>query len=408
MKKPVFLLVLMFCVLISVSISANITMWTTYAQHLPEYEALMEIVNGYENASGNKVTVSIIPDLTDLDTKLRVAAPSGVGPDIICTAPHDSIGKWAEQRILKPLETIMMTELEGFFPSTIQAVTYEGHVYGLPYSVESVGLVYNTDLVPEAPETFEDIVEICKDMNSKGKYGLVFPAAEPYHMYSVLRGFGGYIFGWKDNSYDINDIGIGNEGAIKAVEYLKSMLDDGLIPAECFDRVSQHQFSTGTFEEGKAALQINGPWVSNGLKDAGINFSVALIPVLPNGNYGSPFLGVQYIGLSNFGRNQKDALELAKEFINKDNMTAFALKTGRAPTRFEVLESAEIQEDEIIKAWSEQAKYGEPMPNIPEMGTVWTAWTDALPLIYSGKQTAENTMEELADIIKNKILLMRK
>ena len=39
----------------------------------------------------------------------------------------------------------------------IQAVTYDGKTYGLPYAIENIALVRNTDLVPEAPATFEDV-----------------------------------------------------------------------------------------------------------------------------------------------------------------------------------------------------------------------------------------------------------
>ncbi len=39
----------------------------------------------------------------------------------------------------------------------IEAFTYDGALYGVPYAIENIALVRNVDLVPEAPATFEDL-----------------------------------------------------------------------------------------------------------------------------------------------------------------------------------------------------------------------------------------------------------
>jgi len=40
------------------------------------------------------------------------------------------------------------------------------------------------------------------------------------------------------------------------------------------------------------------------------------------------------------------------------------------------------------------------MPAIPEMASVWTAWSNALELIWSGKQTPQQALDEaVAQII---------
>ena len=35
--------------------------------------------------------------------------------------------------------------------------TYEEQIYGVPYATENIALIRNTDLVPEAPATFEEM-----------------------------------------------------------------------------------------------------------------------------------------------------------------------------------------------------------------------------------------------------------
>jgi arabinogalactan oligomer/maltooligosaccharide transport system substrate-binding protein len=288
------------------------------------------------------------------------------------------------------------------------AVTYNGKPYGIPLSVESVGLVYNKALVEKAPETFDEVLDIIEQYENSDTYGLVFPAAEPYHMYGILKGFGGYIFGWKDDQYDVYDIGMNNEGAVEAVNYLKSFFDNGYFPESMRDRSSQHAFSTGTFEQGKAALQINGPWVIANLEKLGIDYGISVIPMLPNGEYPQPFLGVQFVGINNYSSNKEAALKLAEYITSKSNMAQFALDTHLTPTRSDVLETEDVKSNEQISAWARQAELGNPMPNIPEMSSVWSVWSDALQIVYLGKENAEDTMQQLSDAITEKIEIMRK
>src|SRR6056297_3361481 len=406
MKKIVLALLLSLLV-VSFCFSANtLKVWTVYKPEMASYKALETIINEFENLEGITVELVSIPDQTDMDTKMQMAAPAGMGPDVIATMPHDIIGKWANQGLLMGFEG-----LEGFdvfFDSTKRAVTYEGKVYGYPLSVESVGLVYNKAFVERAPETFDDVVTIIETYQGTDIYGLVFPAAEPYHMYGILKGFGGYIFGWDNNEFDVYDIGMGSEGAIKAMKYLKSFFDNGEFPDAMRDRSSQHGFSTGTFEEGKAALQINGPWVTTNLQSLGIEYGVSVIPMLPNGEYPQPFLGVQFVGISEYSNNKEEAMKLAEFITSKENMIEYALETQLTPTRKDVLASEEVQTDVMISAWARQAELGNPMPNIPEMSSVWSAWSDALQIIYFDKAPIKDTLTQLSETIKEKIEIMRK
>jgi len=406
MKK--ILLALLICLLVvSVGFSAKtLKVWTVYKPEMSAYQALSGIIKEFEEVEGITVELVSIPDQTDMDTKMQMAAPAGMGPDVIATMPHDIIGKWANQGLLMSFED--GEAFEAFFDSTKQAVTYGRKMYGYPLSVESVGLVYNKAFVDEAPETFDDVIAIIQKYEDTDVYGLVFPAAEPYHMYGILKGFGGYIFGWKNNEYDVYDIGMGNEGSVQAISFLKSFFEKGYFPNAMRDRSSQHGFSTGTFEEGKAALQINGPWVTTNLESLGIDYGVSVIPMLPNGEYPQPFLGVQFVGVSDYSNQKEAAVKLAEFITSKDNMVDYALETQLTPTRKDVLESEAVQSDVMISAWARQAELGNPMPNIPEMSSVWSAWSDALQIIYSDKAPLEETLKELSETIKEKIEIMRK
>ena len=45
-----------------------------------------------------------------------------------------------------------------FAETAIQAMTYDGKVYGVPYSIENVALVRNADLVAEPASTYDEVI----------------------------------------------------------------------------------------------------------------------------------------------------------------------------------------------------------------------------------------------------------
>jgi arabinogalactan oligomer/maltooligosaccharide transport system substrate-binding protein len=61
---------------------------------------------------------------------------------ILSHFPHDNIGDTVLKGLIRPVE--LKENLKGqYSASAIQAMTYEGKLYGLPKATESVALIYN-------------------------------------------------------------------------------------------------------------------------------------------------------------------------------------------------------------------------------------------------------------------------
>ena len=137
-------------------------------------------------------------------------------------------------------------------------------------------------------------------------------------------------------------------------------------------------------EEGQLAITINGPWREAPLKKAGINYGVAKLPTLPNGEPMRPFLGVQCWAASSYSEN----LEAALDFISFATGTTSVVEQYKgflkAPVRQSVLAAPEVAENPNIPTWAAQAAEGTPMPNVPAMTQVWKPWGDAMDAIIPG------------------------
>jgi len=112
--------------------------------------------------------------------------------------------------------------------------------------------------------------------------------------------------------------------------------------------------------------------------DAGLNFAIAPIPAGPNGDPGRPFVGVQAFMINSFSENQAVAQAFLTEFVgSEDVQLALYDKGQRMPA---LLSAQEKVDDPYQAAMAEAAVVGQPMPAIPAMSAVWSAWGDAITL----------------------------
>jgi hypothetical protein len=75
-------------------------------------------------------------------------------------------------------------------------------------------------------------------------------------------------------------------------------------------------------------------------------------------------------------------------------------ETGLRPSAF--ISVLEKTEDADLLAMG-QITNAMPMPNIPEMGSVWTAWNNGITLAVTGEQTAEESMTDAATQVRDLI-----
>lgn len=333
----------------------------------------------------------------DIKPKFLTAAPEGQGADIIVGA-HDWVGELVANGLLEPIPSF--AELNQFFESGLGAFSYGGRLYGLPYALEAIALIYNKDYIPAAPKTVEEMIKIAKQIDAefaREVRGLVFPVTTFYYAVPFIFGYGGYVFKDTPTGLNVKDIGLANEGAIKGARLIKRFVDEKII-----DPADNYQIMDSMFKEGKAAMIINGPWAIKDYRDAGIDYGVALIPDMEPGLVAKPFVGVQGFMVNSKSANKLLALEFLTNFIAKrDTMYRLYLADPRLPARKDVLEL--VKDNPDVVAFTLSAGNGIPMPNVPQMGFVWGAMDDALNLIVNGKATPEEAMKNAVERIKAQI-----
>ena len=224
----VLLLALLVSVPVLASVPGELLIWCD-SERAP---VLREVAVRFVSEYGITVRIQELP-FGDIRDNLAIVAPTGEGPDIIVGA-HDWLGQLVTDGLIDPIDIADESE---FLTSGLEAFTWGGQRYGIPYAIEAIGFVYNKDLAGEDGfQTFEELIEVGRKLKAEGKYALVMPQPDPYHTFPFFSILGGYVFGM-DAEAVLNplDVGLANEGAVEGFELFKYLLDEGILARYPYD-----------------------------------------------------------------------------------------------------------------------------------------------------------------------------
>ncbi|PIF14933.1 maltose/maltodextrin transport system substrate-binding protein [Candidatus Pantoea floridensis] len=347
------------------------------------YNGLAEVGKKFEQETGIKVTVEH-PD--KMEEKYPQVAATGDGPDIIFWA-HDRFGGYAQSGLLAEISPDA-TFQQKIFPFTWDAVRFNGKLIGYPISVESLSLIYNKDLLPEPPKSWEEIAALDKKMRAQGKSAMMFNLQEPYFTWPLLAAGGAYAFKLNDGRYDVKDTGVDNAGAKAGMTFLVDQ-----VKAKTLNADTDYSIAEAAFNKGQTAMTINGPWAWSNIDKSKINYGVTLLPTL-NGKPSKTFVGVLSAGINAASPNK----ELAKEFLENYLLTDAGLDAVNKdkPLGAVALKSFQqtLEKDERIAATMNNARNGDIMPNIPQMAAFWYAMRTATLNALSGRQSVDAALKD--------------
>jgi maltose-binding protein MalE len=334
----------------------------------------------------------IVEDLgrvQDIRAQAIIAIPAGEGPDIYIGV-HDWLGALIESGLAAPID--LGGKADMFVESTLDAFTYtDGNLYGVPYASENLGFFYNTELVPEPPATWEEVLEIGRELKAEGlaQYAFAVATGPGYNALPIQTAFGGYVFGvTEDGAWNPNDVGLDSEGMIAAVTFMTDAATEGLMP-NTFDYETAHSL----FETGQIPFLMAGPWALDRIRTSGVPYAITKFP-----GDGAPFLGVQGFLVNPLSDNVLLAQAFLTEFVATEEIMQLLYVEGNRYSAFKSV--LEATDDADLAAFGLAGENAFPMPNIPEMGSMWSAWDNGITLAVTGAQTPEEAMTDAAEQVR--------
>jgi arabinogalactan oligomer/maltooligosaccharide transport system substrate-binding protein len=355
-------------------------------------EPLEAVAPAFTEATGIDVVVELVP-FGEIRDQVTQAGPAGEGPDIFVGA-HDWTGELAANGVIDPVDVSAIQDQ--FVPVSLQGFNFEGQNYAVPYVTEAIAMYRNTDLVPDAPATWADLIAACEAAAVENC--VVMPgggdATDAYHQYPFVSAFGGYIFKFDDSTgFDASDVGLDTPEAIQGVSTLADQVASGVVASTNYDQAKN------LFLEGSAAFWITGPWELGTMRDqTTINWDVSLIPQIGE-TPTQPFVGAQGFFLSAFSENALLAQSFLLDFLATDDTMQALYDADPRGTAWVNVQST-LGSDPQVQVFDASAANGIPMPNIPQMSSVWGPLGDNLLLVRNGEATGEEAMTTAAEAVR--------
>ena len=341
------------------------------------------------NASSDELRIEVLK-VENLMEALRVALPSGEGPDIV-HGHAGQIGAWARTGAIAPVGGYVAPSFlqDRFEPAAVQAVAWGDTHWGFPDSQEGVALIYNREILSASelpdPNAFEDLLQKAQAFRQENpdKYYLCNPglgqadahAVAPIYLGHDLRSHGGFV---DEEGHVHLDSAAAYEAALWIAEFSK------LAPAEANASICQAMFL-----EGQVPIWWAGERALLALADTNMDYGIAPM--------GSPLVDVTAFMLSSNARargHASAALKVMQHLTGEAAQRRLALAVRLVPANSAALADPDLQADPFISGFGAALHRGTAMPNHIYGTCAWGPVGDATLAIWRGRLMPTEAMSE--------------
>jgi arabinogalactan oligomer/maltooligosaccharide transport system permease protein len=374
----------------------TLLLWHAYGEtEARGLEAAVDAFEARRAAEGRPVRVEVtaIP-FGAYASKLQAAIPVGNGPDVFVDA-HDRLASYVEQHLVRPLEGLPEDTRADLDPAHLEALTWEGALWGVPLSAKSLVLYINVRLGdPAALEALEDF-EGLRAATPRGSFPLAWELDSTYASAALFHAFG---------ARHIDDEGrfaLEGEGAERALGRMQRLVQEEVVPSE-----SSGDLVRNLFRSGRAVAAVSGPWLAPDLPPE-LRFEVRPLPRVRSARNAPmvPFSTIESVFFaardSEAGRGptrarREAARDLAVFLAGPDGARVRALEGGHVVTSRGAWRDPALADRTTLRAFRDAAAAAMPMPTHPHMSRVFGPVDRAIRKVLRAEMAPAPALAEAA------------
>lgn len=368
---------------------ATVTFWHTYNTDGPENQQLNDVVLPlFAEACPNITVDPVVMPYDGLHDQLIAAVAGGGLPDvmrmdIIWTPEFASLGALVETETLPGFDEIAAEVLPGPLATNL----YQGSHYGVPLDTNTQVLVYNTDLVPEAPTTLDELRAVAEELAEQpDTWGLALGGSGPWNIFPWFWTAGGAV---TDEDFTVASGYLDSQESIDALQWLVDMQNDGLLGPST---VGGDPDSWGGFSGENYGMLSDGPWFFPIIgAEMGPNVVGATLPEGPGGS-------ISVVGGENMVIFQTaasvDASWAFTKFMLSDEAQAAMAEVGQLPVTQAGLESDAVTSVDYYAPYVTQLQTAQPRTVVPAWPQIDQILTDQFTAVLRGTKTVEEALTE--------------
>ncbi len=359
----------------------------------------------FAEKKGIDIKIEIIP-WSNYEEKYLTGITSGAGPDVGYMY-MEMISDFIDMGALVPFDEYLTEEERDKFYYLDKGVI-KGKQYCLPIVVGNPRiLVYNKDILEkagyqEAPETWEDFVEVCKnietDTDGDGKddiYRFLLPFGNPTIgalnsiFYPLLWQAGGDIFNEQGTEVAFN-----SEAGLKAARFLYDLRFTYNILPEIVTSLDTKQTHT-YFKEGKTAFIVGDTRRTSQYADTDINWDY--VTSLKDKN-GGTFVAADSLVMLSATEDKELTTELIKHMLSGESMSEFHAMSPFPP----IANDEEYADDERFrKIYEQQQDYLYTLKPVAGSFKIYDYLYKNLQLMIIGEISPEKALKDSAEYSKS-------
>jgi len=316
--------------------------------------------------------------------------------------------------LLEPLnDYIKVAPIENYddiIPSLLTMCNKGGVQYGIPIRTGTHIIYYRKDLFEKngisPPKNIEDIYEIGKQFKGTGIYGLNMIGAKTriFHYFpNFMWAFGGEYF-----SEDLKEVLIDRDETVAALEFLKKLYDDGILPPK-FLTIDQDEETT-IWQQGMAAMSISYtgrlvPFTDPKSSKVSKEMTGYLVIPAAKGREGKNHVyGGEWSAVIPKNSQKKDTAWEFIRFISHPVCTLLMALNGNDPVRVSTYNESRLKEQrpaEFLKVFNESNKIAKPaLPAIANVEKIQDIIATEIHNALMGQKSARDALKDAKKAIE--------
>ncbi|WP_085507128.1 extracellular solute-binding protein [Thalassobacillus devorans] len=392
--------------------------WASPAGYTPQSpvesdaEYISEKVSEFEEENPDvNLNVDVMANnVNEAMARLMEQAESGRAPDLAAIDGYILPNFYDH---LQPLDDLMEEygiDPDDYLPFAKDVVTGpDGKIYGLYMNTDTRVLFYDTDVIPEPPSTWDEVIEVSTKIQEEGYNGLMLPGGRGEGtsvttLWPLFWAQGGELT--DDDGNPTFGEGENREKMLNVLTTIQEAAEAGAIP----QRVSSYGAEGDLDQEvatGKTAMFLGGNWQETVIPDLigeeeFESWDVAPLPQIEEGTDATSAGGWTWGIFTEDEEKQRAAFDLmARLYMSDQGMGEFNNVFGGLPSRESVFDSEYYKGTKFSDEYREMLEEAQTRPPSPEYSKISTEMQIAISEVISGGKTPEQALDDAWNSVNN-------
>jgi N,N'-diacetylchitobiose transport system substrate-binding protein len=367
-----------------------------------------EVSTAFEEKTGAQLNVEFV-EWADAHDRFVTSIAGGTTPDVAETGTTWT-PEFADAGALAPLDEYIDEAGIGddLVEGLVEAGTYEGQLYGMPWYAGVRSLVYNTEIFEQAgvepPTNWAELEEAAKAIKAEfpDKIAVAVPGGAEFTVYPWVWGAGGEVATLEGETWTSQ---LDSPESQEGLEFWTGLAAQGLSSEGATTWLETDVLDA--FAQGNVGMAVMGSWTPGAIVEANADMEgkFAAVPIPgKDGNMAPSVLGGSHLSMF----ETADDKDLAFEFIELMTTGEFAQKWGEQagyfPGQKSLLEETLASTDPLVAPFAEQfVEGGASVPASPHFGAVQAKATTntMMQSILSGEEDVATASAKAAEEMTN-------